>query len=276
VTAGASVAVVTGAASGIGRSTALLLALRGWVLELADWNAEGLAETVRLLEEKTGRRPVTCVLDVGDAAGVAAFTTDVAARHGGVDLLVNNAGVAFVGSFERTETGHWEEIFRVNVLGVVNCIRGLLTALGERRGQIVNVASAAAFFTPGGLGAYGASKHALIGLSEALRWELADRGVGVTVVCPGLVATPLADHLGLPPGEEGERTRLKALLRRLGCSPERVAEVIAHSAARRPALVTVGADAALLRALRSVAPWAIPLLARRVAAARTVRDTQDF
>jgi NAD(P)-dependent dehydrogenase (short-subunit alcohol dehydrogenase family) len=275
VTLEGRVCVVTGAGSGIGRSTALLLAARGAALELVDWNETGLAETQRLAGAASGQLPAASVLDVGDARAVSAFGAGVQARHGGVDLLVNNAGVAFVGDFERTELGHWEEIFRVNVLGAVNCIRSLLDALAARRGQIVNVSSAAVFFTPSTLGAYGASKRALVGLSEALRLELSSRGVGVTVVCPGLVATPLADHLGLPPGEEGERIRLKALLRRLGCSPDRVAEAIADSGARRPALVTVGVDAALLRLLGRFAPWAIPPLAQWVAAVRTVRDTDD-
>ena len=266
------VCVVTGAGSGIGRSTALLLGQRGDALELVDWNAAGLAETAELARAEGALDVATRVLDVGDAADVAAYAREVERRRAGIDLLVNNAGVAFVGEFARTEVEHWEEIFRVNVLGAVHCVRAFLGPLRARRGHIVNLASAAVFFTPSTLGAYGASKHALLGWSEALRLELAREGIGVTVVCPGLVATPLADHLGLPSGNEGERTRLKALLRRLGCPPERVARAIADAGARRPALVTVGLDAVALRLLKRLAPWAIPELAARVASRRTVRD----
>jgi NAD(P)-dependent dehydrogenase (short-subunit alcohol dehydrogenase family) len=268
------VCVVTGAASGIGRSTALAFAKRGALLELVDWNANGLEETRRLVLETSGRVPGTRVLDVGDGCEVRAYAAQVAARHSGVDVLVNSAGVAFVGDFVRTDSEHWEEIFRVNVLGVVHGVRAFLGLLSARRGQIVNVASAAAFFTPGTLGAYGASKHALVGMSQALRWELAPRGVGVTIVCPGLVATPLAEHLTLPKSDEGERTRLKALLHRAGCSPDRVAEAIVNSGRRRPALLTVGFDAAALRWLSRIAPWAIPRLAREVASRHTVRDIE--
>jgi NAD(P)-dependent dehydrogenase (short-subunit alcohol dehydrogenase family) len=271
---GERVCVITGAASGIGRSTALAFAKRRARLELVDWNAGGLDETRRLVLEESGRAPGTRVLDVGDDAEVRAYAAEVAARHFGIDVLVNNAGVAFVGDFARTDTEHWEEIFRVNVLGVVHCVQSFLELLSVRRGQIVNVASAAAFFTPGTLGAYGASKRALVGMSEALRWELAPRGVGVTIVCPGLVATPLAEHLALPEGQEGERTRLKALLHSAGCAPDRVAEAIVNSGRRRPALLTVGADATALRWLARLAPWAIPRLARGVASRHTVRDIE--
>jgi NAD(P)-dependent dehydrogenase (short-subunit alcohol dehydrogenase family) len=270
--AGRRVCVVTGAGSGIGRSTALLLGRRGAALELADRNAAGLAETAALARAAGVVEVEARVLDVGDAADVGAFAVEVQGRHPGVDLLVNNAGVAFVGELARTEPEHWEEIFRVNVLGAVNCVRAFLGALRANRGHVVNLASAAVFFTPSTLGAYGASKHALLGWSEALRLELSRDGVGVTVVCPGLVATPLADHLGLPPGSEGERARLKALLRRLGCPPERVARAIADMGAQRPALLTVGTDAAALRLLKRFAPWAIPALASWVASERTVRD----
>jgi NAD(P)-dependent dehydrogenase (short-subunit alcohol dehydrogenase family) len=269
------VCIVTGAGSGIGRSTALLLGNQGAALELIDWNGGGLAETAELVRAAGAVEVTTRILDVGDAADVSAYAAEAARRHAGVDLLVNNAGVAFVGEFASTEIEHWEEIFRVNVLGAVNCVRAFLEPLRARRGQIVNVASAAVFFTPSTLGAYGASKHALLGWSEALRLELARDGVGVTVVCPGFVATPLADHLRLPPDSEGERTRLKALLRRLGCAPERVARAIAATETRRPALVTVGVDAAVLRLLKRFMPWAIPELALRVASSRTVRDTQQ-
>ena len=268
------VCVVTGAGSGIGRSTALLFARRGDALELVDWNETGLAETAELARAAGAGAVASRTLDVGDAREVTAFALEAARRHPGVDVLVNNAGVAFVGGFARTELEHWEEIFRVNVLGAVHCVRAFLSALRLRRGHIVNLASAAVFYTPSTLGAYGASKHALVGWSEALRAELAPEGVGVTVVCPGLVATPLADHLQLPSGSEGERTRLKALLHRLGCPPERVARAVANADRRRPALVTVGADAAVLRLLKRLAPWAIPELASRVASRRTVRDIE--
>jgi NAD(P)-dependent dehydrogenase (short-subunit alcohol dehydrogenase family) len=268
------VCVITGAASGIGRSTALWFAREGAALELVDRDGPALERTVALARQAGATEVASGVLDVGKADQVAAFAAQSQARHAGVDLLVNSAGIAFVGEFSRTEVGHWEEIFRVNVLGAVHCVRSFLAPLRSRRGQIVNLASAAVFYTPSSLGAYGASKHALLGWSEALRSELAPEGIGVTVVCPGLVATPLADHLGLAEHDEGRRTRLKALLERRGCAPERVARAIGAACARRPALVTVGADATALRWLKRLAPWAIPELAARVASTRTVRDTK--
>jgi short-subunit dehydrogenase len=96
--------------------------------------------------------------------------------------------------------------------------------------------------------------------------------VAVTVVCPGLVATALAEHLGLPDGDEAERERLSELLRRRGCPPERVAQAILRACERRPALVTVGADAAIVRFFGRWLPTLLPVLASRVGPRRTVRD----
>ncbi len=267
------VVVITGAGSGIGRATALAFARPGTALELSDRDAAGLSETRRLLDGSeatvSGR-----VVDVSDARAVGAYAVELLERHPGVDVLVNNAGVAFVGDVTRTPPERWDQIFRVNVLGVVHAVQALAPALRARRGQVVNVASASVFWVPRTLGAYAASKRALTGLSDALRAELAADGVGVTVVCPGLVATPLADHLGLPDGEESERARLRELLSRRGVAPERVAKAIVAACQRRPRLVTVGTDAALLRFFERWLPGLLPKLASQVGSRRTVRDTK--
>lgn len=267
------VVVITGAGSGIGRATALRFARQGTALELSDRDAAGLAETTRALEG-SGAALTSRVVDVSDAAGVRSYAEELLGRHPGVDVLVNNAGVAFVGEVTRTAPEHWDQIFRVNVLGVVHAVQAFAGALRARRGLVVNVASASVFWVPRSLGAYAASKRALTGLSDALRAELAADGVAVTVVCPGLVATPLADHLGLPEGDETERGRLRELLRLRGCPPERVAQAIFDAGERRPALVTVGADAALLRFFERWLPGLLPKLASQVGSRRTVRDTK--
>jgi len=267
------VVVITGAGSGIGRATARAFARPGTELELSDRDAAGLAETARLLDG-AGAEVTSRVVDVADGEAVRSYAAEVRRRRSGVDVLVNNAGVAFVGDVTRTAPERWDQIFRVNVLGVVHTVQAFEAALRARRGLIVNVASASVFWVPRTLGAYAASKRALTGLSDALRAELAADGVQVTVVCPGLVATPLAENLGLPEGEEAERERLKELLRRRGCQPERVARAILEACERRPALVTVGADAAWLRFFERWLPGLVPKLASRVGSRRTVRDTK--
>ena len=267
------VVAITGAGSGVGRATALVFARSGAALELSDRDAAGLAETRRMLDG-AGMTVTSRLVDVSDAAAVRAYAEEVLGRHSGVDVLVNNAGVAFVGEVTRTAPEHWDQIFRVNVLGVVHAVQAFAPALRARRGQIVNVASASVFWVPRTLGAYAASKRALTGLSDALRAEVAADGVAVTVVCPGLVATPLAEHLGLPEGDERERERLRELLSRRGCPPERVAQAIYDACERRPALVTVGTDAALLRFFEHWLPGLLPKLVSRVGSRRTVRDTE--
>jgi short-subunit dehydrogenase len=126
----------------------------------------------------------------------------------------------------------------------------------RRRGQIVNVASAAAFFTPRELIAYGATKHGLVGLSQGLREELAPFSLGVSVVCPGFVATPIALHARFVGASdpEAERRRVAALLARRGFGAERVAWAILRAAERGSGLVPVGVEAWALHALERVSP----------------------
>jgi short-subunit dehydrogenase len=264
-------AVVTGAASGIGRATAELLAARGAAVALLDVDEVGLLRVVEDL-----RRYATQVIsrkaDVANQAEVRAFAELVAQSLGAVDLVVNSAGIVVYGDFLATPVEDFEHVFDVNLRGAANVCRAFVPGLVERRrGQIVNVASAAAFTTPAGLAAYGATKHALRGFSDGLREELAEHGVGVAVVCPGFVATRIAENARLRgvADIEVERQRLSAFLRGRGLSPERVAARIVRAAERGETLVPVGLEAHLLYALSRFAPASVPALfaaARRVAA----------
>ena len=270
------VAVVTGAASGIGRATARALAAKGAALGLADIDELGLARVVDELR-KGGTKVTARNTNVAEEAEVQAFAQAVEASLGPVELLVNCAGLVVIGDFLATSSDDLALLFDVNVKGAAYACRACAPGMVKRgRGQIVNVASAAAFTTPGGLAAYGATKHALRGFSDGLRDELAEHGVGVAVVCPGFVDTRIVEHARVRADAdvdiEAERRRMASFLRGRGLSAERVAARIVRAAERGETLIPVGIEAHVLYALSRFAPRVVPALfgavRRRVARQR--------
>jgi NAD(P)-dependent dehydrogenase (short-subunit alcohol dehydrogenase family) len=271
------VAVVTGAASGIGRATALELARRGAALALCDVDEVGLERTSQELRDIAGRL-LTERVDVTHEAEIARFAARVESELGVADLIVNSAGIVVVGRFLDTPLADWDRLLDVNVKGCVRVCRAFLPAMlaRGRGGHVVNVASAAAFTTIADLSAYGASKHALVGLCQGLTEELFEDGIGVSLVCPGFVDTPIASHLEVrgPRDVSAERERLSGFLRARGLSAARVAERIVNAAERGQSIVTVGVEARFLRSLSRLAPRALPFLmigGRRLASMLTDR-----
>jgi NAD(P)-dependent dehydrogenase (short-subunit alcohol dehydrogenase family) len=253
-------AVVTGAASGIGRAIATSLARRGCHLALADVDDDGLQGTVAEIAAG-GVRVSRHHLDVADAAAVAAFPPRVTAEHPGVDILVNNAGVALGGTFEQTAEADFEWLFAINFWGVVRMTRAFLPLLHKsEEARIVNISSVFGLIAPPGQTAYSASKFAVRGFSESLRHELARTNIGVTVVHPGGVATSISKSArmaqSIPAEEVAERReRAKAFLR---LPPEIAGEVIVRGIENRQARVLVGADAkrmAIVERLMPVTYW---------------------
>jgi len=264
------VAVITGAASGIGAALALSLARRGMNLALADVNAAGLDVVVQATRAR-GVRVSGHVLDVSSVEAVAALPQAVLAEHGKVTVLVNNAGVALGGTFEQIDAADFDWLMSVNFQGPVRLVRAFLPILArESAAQIVNVSSVFGIVAPPGQTAYCASKFALRGFSESLRHELEAAGspVGVTLVHPGGVRTAIAENARLPKGAPGEQV---ARERAAWCSlltlpPETAAEGIAQAIERREPRVLVGTDArqaAFLHRLMPVGYWR--LMARGIA-----------
>jgi NAD(P)-dependent dehydrogenase (short-subunit alcohol dehydrogenase family) len=182
-------AVVTGGGSGIGRGLVRALAEAGMAVAVADIEGDAAAAVA----EEVGGRPF--VVDVSSLESVSQLASDVFAAYGSVDVLCNNAGVGLGGPIERMTADDWRWTFGVNVGGVIN---GLISFLPRLRSQgthahIVNTASAAGLFSRAGAGPYCASKAAVIAISEALREELSDAGIGVTVVCPFFVRTRISE-----------------------------------------------------------------------------------
>jgi len=186
-------AIVTGAAGGIGRAIAVSLSRRGCHLALADVNETGLVETAQIAAVN-GVRLTRYLLDVGDREAVAAFPGAVTAVHPGVDLLVNNAGVALGGTFEEVSEEDFEWLFAINVSGVVRMIRAFLPLLkASDDARIIDLSSIYGLVSPPGQTAYAASKFAVRGFSQALGHELKETRIRVTVVHPGGVATSIAN-----------------------------------------------------------------------------------
>ncbi len=255
-------AVVTGAASGIGRASALELARRGATLALGDIAAtplEGVAVKARAL----GARVLSEVVDVTRAPDVEKWAAGVERGLGVPDLLVNSAGVLVLGAFLDTSPEDFSHVIDVNLKGPAHVCRAFLPGMVARGrgGFVVNVASAAAFATQSELSAYGATKHALLGLTQALEDELAVHAIGVSLVCPGFVDTPILSRARIV-GDEPETRRRAAerLLHWRRLSPERVAERIVRAAERGESLVRVGLEAEVLWLLSRVAPGSLGLL----------------
>ena len=194
------VAVLTGAGSGIGRALALALAQKNCHLALADLNTDALAETAAQARA-LGVRVSEHRLNVADREAVAALPEAVMAEHGKVDLLINNAGVALGGNFDQVSTENFDWLMSINFDAVVCMCRAFLPLLKQRpAARVINISSLFGLITPAGQTAYCASKFAVRGFSNALRLELKDTSVGVTVVHPGGVATAIASSARSPEG----------------------------------------------------------------------------
>ncbi|RMG12802.1 MAG: SDR family NAD(P)-dependent oxidoreductase [Planctomycetota bacterium] len=256
-------AIVTGAASGIGRALAEALARAGASVVLADLDAAGAAAVAaRLVGE--GLRARAAALDVASAPAVRELVEDTAKSAGRLDYLFNNAGVGLVGEAHELAPAEWERVLDVNLRGVLH---GVLAAyplmVRQGWGHIVNTASLAGLAPSPHLTAYAASKHAVVGLSTSLRAEARAHGVRVSVACPGYVRTGIVERTRMV---NADRARAAAEVAWLGLSPEACARAILRGIRRNRGVIVVGGHARLVAALARWAPWLAELLAARLAA----------
>ena len=215
-------AVVTGAASGIGRATASALAAQGARLIVADINAEA-GERAAAELRAAGHEAEFLAVDLTDAASIAAFAETVQRKHGAVDVLVNAAGWGRTAPFWEGTPEFWQQVVALNFVGPMTLTKALLPAMMERaRGKIVNVASDAGRVGSLGETVYAAAKGGLIAFTKSLARETARYGIGVNCVCPGPTDTPLM--AAVP--DKVKEALIKAIpLRRLG-KPEEVADAV--------------------------------------------------
>ena len=228
--------LVTGAGKGIGKAVAVRFGRQGARVALVDCDTESLRAAVA----ETGLDALALVADVSCAEQVSTAVQTAVERLGGVDVLVNNAGIHFARGIDEYTAEEWDRIFAVNVKGAFHLIRAALPALRRARGVIVNVSSMTALVGQDRGAAYVASKGALVSLTKALALELAGDGIRVNCVCPAGVDTPLLRSWAntLPNPEvvlQGQADM--HLLKRLA-TPEEIAAVIAFLASPEASFIT--------------------------------------
>ncbi|HWQ35123.1 MAG TPA: SDR family NAD(P)-dependent oxidoreductase [Blastocatellia bacterium] len=258
------VAVVTGAASGIGRA-----------LALADVNENGLEETARLAAEH-GVTATTHIVNVSDNEQVAAFAGEVVARHGKASLLINNAGVGLLGSFEELSVADFEWLMGINFWGVLYGVKHFLPVLKEQpEAHIVNISSIFGLIAFPGQSACCASKFAVRGLTEALWGELKGTNVRVSTVHPGGVRTAIAASSrlgeGTRPEEHSDVAERFAQVART--TPEAAAERIVRGIRRNERKILIGTDAGVVDRIQRLLPvkyqtLLVPLFERQMMAKR--------
>ena len=237
--------LVTGAAAGIGHATALAFAEAGAHLVLSDLQAERL-ETLRAQLVQRGTRCIVDTVDVSDASAMQAFAERVHSQVPALDVLVNNAGIGYLGPFLDTPLEAWRRVLDINVMGAVHGCRHFLPRMQQAGGprRIVNVASLAGIAPAPNMTAYAASKHAIMGFSEGLALELrlADSSVGVTMVCPGIINTDITKGANATSAsiDAAQHRKLQSYYEAQGVGPEVVAAAIVDAVRRDRSLVLVG------------------------------------
>jgi 2-hydroxycyclohexanecarboxyl-CoA dehydrogenase len=231
------VAIVTGAASGIGRATAIRLAEEGAAVVIADVNAEGAGSVARSISEGGGRA-LSLQVDVTDAPGVRAMTERAVTAFGKVDILVSNAGWDRAAPFVDTDEELWDRVIAINYRGHLATCHAVLPYMRERgKGRIVTVASDAGRVGSSGEVVYSGAKGAVIAFTKGLAREVARDGINVNCVAPGLVDTPLLAGIA-----EGHEKLIAAIVRSIPLGrtgvPEEIAAAICFFASPDAAYIT--------------------------------------
>ena len=224
------VVVITGGCAGIGRALALRFAQAGAHLAILDVQDESLVAFRQQLHDKLNADVLAINCDVSDDQACAEAMAQVVEPFGGIDLLINNAGITHRSAFADTDLSVFQRIMAVNYFGAVNCTRHALPSLLERRGQVIVLSSLSSFAPLLNRSAYNASKHALHGLFETLRMEVREQGVNVMLVSPGFTATDIRKNALVG---DGSVAQANTALPFKVAAPADVAEAIYQGACRR-------------------------------------------
>lgn len=237
-----AVSIVTGGASGIGLALGKALAARGSQVVLADRQIN-LAEDAANRLQEGGARVSAAGLDVRDFAAFERLIQQTLEQHGRLDYLFNNAGIGIAGDVQLHELQDWYEMLDVNLRGVIHGIQAVYSSMVDQGfGHIVNTASMAGLMPTPGVTAYAATKHAVVGLSESLRIEGAAAGVRVSVLCPGVIDTPILEDGGkygrlmVPMPQEFQRRMWKRLR---PMAPDAFAKKMLRAVAKNRAIIVI-------------------------------------
>ncbi len=261
-----SVILLTGAASGMGAELAVQLAAKGANLALVDRNEAGL-EAVAIKARSFGTNITTHAFDVADEAAITALPAKIFAEHGRLSILISNAGVALVGTFEQASLEDFSWLMNINFWGGVRLTHAFLPLLRkEKTAQIVLTSSVFGLIGPPGQTAYAASKFALRGFGEALRHELAQTNIGVTIVHPGGIDTNIARaaRVGEKMDARSAQTGVALFQKMLRTKADVAAAKIIAAIEKRQKRLLIGADAYQIDTIQRLMPvnyWGI--MARR-------------
>jgi NAD(P)-dependent dehydrogenase (short-subunit alcohol dehydrogenase family) len=264
-------AIVTGAGSGIGAALCRALVAAGADVVCTDVDGAAAARTVESLAGPGAASSAT--LDVTDAAAVGAAIDDIVARTGRLDLMFNNAGIAWGGDTELLTLDQWNAIIDVNIRGVVHGVAATYPVmLRQGHGHIINTASMAGLTAAGQITSYVMTKHAVVGLSLALRSEAVSRGVGVLAVCPAAVETPILDK-GAVGGFVGRDYYLRGQGMKTAYDPDRLARDTLKAIERNKALLVVPKRAHASWIFARLAPGLLQRLSIRFIADQRARQS---
>jgi NAD(P)-dependent dehydrogenase (short-subunit alcohol dehydrogenase family) len=254
------VAAVTGAAGGIGRAIALEFGKHGMDVALADVDEPGMQAVASELEG-LGRRALCVPTDVTRAEALQNLLERTLAELGSCHVMVNNAGVFNASPMLDASDEQWQRVLDINLWGVIRGSRIFGKHFArQREGHLVNTASAAGLFPMPGMCSYTTTKYAIVGFTQQLRWELAASGVGVTLLCPGVVKT----RISMAPGVGLEHVDMEKALSRAPL-PEGLAKKVVQAVRKNRPLVRYGPDAYLFSLLRLFPSWLIDPLGRFMA-----------
>ena len=216
------VALVTGAAQGIGKAVALMLARNGADIVVSDVNVEKAQETSQEIQS-LGRKALALKVDVSRPDDVDRMVQTIVEQFGRIDILVNNAGIARDKLILRLTEEDWDAVLDVNLKGTFNCTKAVVRhMMKQRSGKIVNIASVVGEMGNAGQANYAASKAGVIGLTKTIAREFAQRGITVNAIAPGYIQTPMTDAL---PEKAKEELKRMIPMERLG-QPEDVANAV--------------------------------------------------
>ena len=251
------VCVVTGAASGIGRASALALASYGAKTVITDIRKDMLDETSELIK-KAGGTADAHILDMADRDGVYDLATHVEKTHGGADFVLNNAGVAMAAPVDELGIDDFNWLMDIDFWGVVYGTQAFLPQMqAKNSGHIANISSVFGLFSVPGQAAYNAAKFAVLGFTDAVRHDLANTNIKVTTIHPGGINTNIVRHARMGQGPDAEAEHEEAIVRFekfTMTQPDKAARIILKGVAKGKTRILVGPDAVYMDIIRRLFP----------------------
>lgn len=247
-------AFITGAGGGLGRVLSTELASNGWTIGISDISEAGLKETAALIQ-KAGGKSISYVLDVADSDRYAKVAQEYLTATGGIDLLINNAGVGDGGVFGEYAVDNWKWIVGINQMGVIfGCHNFVPLMKQQKSGHIINIASAASFANLPSMSPYNVTKAAVVSLSETIYGELKGEGVGVSVVCPTFFKTNVMQHSR---GNQAQKEAGQKMVDKSGIEPIEVAQKVLNEAGKKTFYIIHPFSAKVLFSVKRLFPTTV-------------------